>query len=197
MSKDKFEKTVKKHAAEIFGQHAELPAGHRERFEQRLGTHGERTREAGCQPALMPMSDARSWERTREAGCKARRGRVAAIRKWLIATAAVAAALAAAILFRPNPPAEQDSGLTEVRSYYGLQLEEQADATRQLAFHMDSLHREALLAGIERIEREPVPDMQIPDDEYIVLIVNLYESRMETLRNIRDIIEKSFKNEIL
>jgi hypothetical protein len=44
---------------------------------------------------------------------------------------------------------------------------------------------------VEFIENKPVPDIQIPDDEYIILIASFYTRKIETLQNIQNIIKAS------
>ncbi|MDR1221902.1 MAG: hypothetical protein LBL07_03365 [Tannerella sp.] len=165
MSDSKLEQKIREHFGEIFGSDLELPSGHRERFERQLKSAGQRGRDA------------------QKAG---------RLKKWLIASVAAAAAVTGFLLLT-DPSAESRSGpeLADVRNYYSMQLEEQVDATRQLIRHVDEAHREELLADIEQIENEPVPDVQIPDDEYIVLIAGVYTKKIETLRNLQDIIREN------
>jgi hypothetical protein len=180
MLKDKFETIIKEHAGEIFGQDAALPDGHRKRFEQRLADRTPRTDSAALAGSAA----------SRELAVDRRHvDRVTYLKKWLTAAAA---AVLAGILFLLNRPADEPHGteLADVRNYYSMQLEEQADATRHLALNVDDACRETLLAGIERIENIPIPEVQIPDDEYIVLIATVYENKMEALQNIQNIIRE-------
>jgi hypothetical protein len=201
---DKFEKIIKEHAGEIFGQGAGLPDGHRKRFEQQIKEH-----KAQCEASVLPADKIMTATSGRFSETAAHelqfdrdiipglagstidgRHDAAPVKKWLVAIAATAAVLAG-IVFMLNRPENKQHGteLADVRNYYNMQLEEQFEITRQLALNIDGAHRETLLAGIEQIENDPIPDVQAPDDEYIVLIVNVYEKKIETLRNIQNIIE--------
>lgn len=164
MSDHKFENKIK----EIFESRVELPDGHRERFEQRL--KNRRDANAGID----------------------RPSRVISFNKWLTVAAAAAAILVGLIfIIDPSEEAQQQgTELADVRNYYRLLLEEQADATRQLAQKVDGKHREVLLANIERIENLTVPEVQIPDDEYIVLIADVYTGKIESLQNIQNILKE-------
>ena len=118
-------------------------------------------------------------------------GMVISFKKRFIATVAAAAIFDGFIfLLNPFTGKQQGSELADVRNYYNMKLEEQADATRQLIRQVDKTHREVLLANVEYVENEPVPDLQIPDDEYIILIVSVYTNKIETLRNIQEVIRE-------
>ncbi|MDR2147332.1 MAG: hypothetical protein LBE91_12815 [Tannerella sp.] len=113
-------------------------------------------------------------------------------RKWkirLIATVAAAAVIAGFVFF-PNLFAakQQNDEPANVRSYYNMLLKEQAEATRQLIRQVDETHREVLYANVELIENNPAPDVQLPDDEYVILIADFYRNKIERLQNIQDII---------
>jgi len=164
------ENRIKENAEAIFEPDMELPDGHRQRFEQRLETvrvgQGEET--AG-------KSD-----------------KIASWKIGFITTVVVAAALIG-FVFLLNPFAKEQNrnALADVRNYYNMQLEEQADATRNLILQVDETHRETLFANVDFIENEPLPDVQITDDEYIILIADFYSTKIETLQNIQNIIKTS------
>jgi hypothetical protein len=161
MPENRLERKIREHAGEIFGSGAALPAGHRERFEQRLKPAG------------------RTGKGARKPG---------GLKKWLIASVAAAASAVAGFIFLPD--SRSGSELSDVRNYYNMQLEEQIDVTRQLIRHVGESGRKELLAGIEQIENEPVPDVQVPDDEYIVLIAEVYTEKIETLQQLQNIIRE-------
>ncbi|MDR2916835.1 MAG: hypothetical protein LBV74_18735 [Tannerella sp.] len=191
MFDDKFENRLREHAGELFGPGKEPPAGHRARFEQRL-----KELEAGQNvPGNKEMSG--SIMQTENASEVQKSGRIITLKKRLI-TAVAAAAILAGFVFLLNPFAEkqQDSELADVRNYYNMKLEEQADLTRQLIQHVDKTHREVLLANVEYIENEPIPELQIPDDEYIILIASVYTNKIETLRNIQEVIRENISVKI-
>jgi len=81
--------------------------------------------------------------------------------------------------------------LADVRNYYSMQLEEQIEATKLLIQNVNEEYRKDLLDNIEQIGNEPVPDVQIPDDEYIVLIANVYSNKIEVLQNLQDLIREN------
>jgi hypothetical protein len=208
MPEDKLEKIIRECAGEIFGQDAGLPGGHRERFERRLREYKERskaslpadnfipavsdgslgtvvyTRQSSAHTASLKHADS-------AVDCR-HATRAVSLGKRRIAIVATAAAVLACIVFLSNPSEEDLHGteLANVRNYYNMQLEKQFEKTRQLAFNVDNAHREALLAGIERIEYDPIPDVRLSGDENIALIVNVYKNKIETLRNIQYIIRE-------
>lgn len=156
---------IEANADAIFGREGELPDGHRERFERRLNQlDSERAVER-------PIP----WTK--------RLGTVAIL---------MSAAMIAGFVFLLNLVPEQPSHseLADVSNYYHVQLEEQAAITKQLVQSMENSNREALLANIEEIKNEPVPDVQIPDDEYIILISTIYSHKIEALQNIQNIIRE-------
>ncbi|MDR0697674.1 MAG: hypothetical protein LBG28_00425 [Tannerella sp.] len=190
MLDDKFEEIIRAHAGEIFGQVAGLPDGHRKRFEQRLKEYKERcgvpVLSADCRQSARATSLKHADSAT---DCRHVSSAVSMKKRW-IAIVATAAAVLAGIVFMLNLPEDKQHGteLADIRNYYNMQLEEQSEVTRQLALNVDDAHRTALLADIERIENDPIPDVQVPNDEYIVLIVNVYEKKIEILRNIQYVI---------
>ena len=171
MFDDRFESEVKKHVADILGKGCKLPEGHRERFEQRLKAHRSFLTEN--------VPDTGAVEQ--------KKGSIVLFEKWFAGAAAVAAVIAGFIFLTYTMTEEQDgSGIENVRNYYSLQLEEQVDATKTLAQGIrEEKYRDALLNDIERIENEPVPDVIMPDDEYIVLMANIYTKKIEVLQNIQ------------
>jgi hypothetical protein len=173
MPDNRLENKIRKHAGEIFGRDTELPSGHRGRFEERLKMLHASRRTGNC--------------RERRNGLRIR------LKKRSIASVAVAAAVVAGFVFLPDPSAgiRPDPELADVWNYYRMQLEEQIDATKELIRHVDEAHREELLADIEQIENEPVPKVQLTDDEYIVLIADVYTGKIETLQNLQEIIRKN------
>lgn len=180
MPDNKLENKIKEYTGEIFGKGTEPPAGHRERFEHRLkafqaGYSTSSTLNVSVeQPATFRKST-----------------KVVSLRKWLAASVAAAAVIISFVLLL-NPPVENQSepALADVRNYYNMQLEEQADVTRQLVMQVDEAYREVWLTNIEQIESESIPDVQIPDDEYIVLIADVYTNKIEILQNMQNIIRE-------
>jgi len=177
MNNSQFEDKLKVHANELFGQEKEPPAGHRERFEQRLKEFS-RTGNGGVLPSN--SSDDISPEPLRHTPPYQRR-------LLLVATIA---AIFAGILFLLNPfgSKQQDPSLADVRNYYSMLLEEKADATRQLIQQVDATNREILLTNVDLIENDPLPEALMPDDEYIILITAFYTYKIEILQNIQAII---------
>jgi len=160
-----FEKRLKENAETIFGQGKKLPAGHRQRFELRLKEFN-----SGL-TVKSTVKKRKAW-------------------KTLSLAIVSAAAILAGIVFLWNPFAENqpNTELIEVRNYYNMLLEEQAEATRQLIMQVDENQREILFSNVELIENEPTPEVQIPDDEYIILIASFYTNKIESLQNIQEII---------
>ena len=174
MSYDKFESNIKKHAGEIFGHDKELPAGHRERFEQRL--------KAFTKPETA----------TEQAVIQRKSGKVIQLKKALIAAIAAAAVITGFIILYDSPVEKLESSeLADVRNYYSMQLEALVDETKLLIQNIDSKYKKDLLVSIKRIENEPIPDVQIPDDEYIVLIAGIYSNKIEVLQNLQDLIKEN------
>ena len=162
------ENRIKENAEAIFGLDIEPPDGHRRRFEQRL----------------------KAVRVGQEETVDGKPGKIASWKVGLFTTVA-AAAVVIGFVFLLNPFAKEQNNhaLAEVRNYYNILLEEQADATRQLIRQVDESYRETLFANVDFIENEPLPDVQIPDDEYIILIAGFYATKIETLQNIQNIIK--------
>ncbi len=187
MFDDKFENKLKEHAGELFGQDGALPAGHRQRFEGRLRKLLEKQ-----DHFFKDEEVAESVEQTENAKEVRLSGKSISLKKWLITVVAAAAILAGFVfLLNPFTEEQQDSELADVRNYYNMKLEEQVDVTKQLIRHVDQPHQEVLLANVEYIENEPIPDLQVPDDEYIVFVASVYASKIETLQNIQEIIREN------
>jgi len=252
MYNNHFEAKLKKHAGYLFGKEKELPAGHRERFEQRLhefsllqmsnddipdtelsrtvpsnsndvvttslrGTKqsgkerwiassyrvtDDKSRFRHCEPAkqssdkqniILPSgllhsvrNDARHilsfpavWWHTIPIRKK----------KWLVTTIAVAAVFIGFIfLLNPFAAKQQSTTLTDVRNYYSMLLEEEALTTLLLIQQVDEVNREILLANVDLIENDPLPEVQITDEDYIILIADFYSTKIESLQNMQNII---------
>ncbi|MDR0574511.1 MAG: hypothetical protein LBG96_10870 [Tannerella sp.] len=186
MFDDKFENRLRGHARKLFGQAKEPPSGHRARFEQRLKEFVVEQDVPGHKKMFGSMAQTKNTDEAYQSGM------VISLKKRFITTVAAAAILAVFIfLLNPFTEKRQGSELADVRNYYNMKLEEQTDATRQLIQQMDEAHREVLLANVEYIENEPIPDLQIPDDEYIILIASVYTNKIETLRNIQKVIREN------
>ena len=191
MFDNRFENEVKKHAGEIFGQDIQLPAGHRERFEQRLKTlQGSLTDNNEQNEKISePVNESGNVHSAEYA--KQKKGRVVQFGKWLVGAIAAAAVIAGFIFLTDTATEDQDGPrIEDVRNFYSMQLEKQVDATKALAQGInEEKYRDDLLSNIELIENEPVPDVIMPDDEYIVLMANIYTKKIEILKNIQDKIE--------
>ena len=163
------EDRLRANAGTLFEQDKELPAGHRERFEQRLKTaNAEAIRQSG---------------------------KVAAWKTRFIATAAAAAVLTGFVfLLNPFAGEQASTELADVRNYYSMLLEEQVEATRQLIQQVDETNREILFTDVELIENDPIPDVQITDDEYIILVANFYTNKIEILQDMQNIIIATASN---
>ena len=162
----KFESNMKKYAGEVFGQGTEPPVGHRARFEQRLKEN----------QATMKT--------------KRKAGKVIRLKKWLTTIAVAAAVLSGIVIIRFLPADEMQSfELADVNNYYKMKLVDQVDETKRLIQNIEELsHRNVLLANVEHIENLSIPDVQITDDEYIILLASFYSNKIETLQNIQNII---------
>lgn len=174
MNSNHFEDKLKIHANEIFGQEKELPAGHRERFEQRLKDNRNARSWRGLGGFFSSLTAVKAnWSST----------------SWIITTAAAAAILAGVVfLSNPSTVGQQEVTLAAVRSYYSIRLEEEAEATRHLIQQVDVTNREILLKDVELIAGDPLPEVQMSDDDYIVLIADFYAYKIEILQNLQSII---------
>ena len=159
------ENKLRENANMIFGQGKEPPAGHRERFEQRLKAKAVR-----------------------------KSGRVAVWKTGLITTAAAAVLTGFIFLLNPFAKERPNAELADVRNYYNILLEEEVETTLQLIQAMDETQREILFDNVELIENEVIPDVQIPDDEYIILIASFYTDKIEILQNMQNIIRTTASN---
>ena len=200
MYNNHFEAILKKHAGYLFGKEKELPAGHRERFEQRLNCHVERSRNISTLNNMrflrFGQNDKRNGRNDTKKdlssiGVKQRSNPIKAItrKKWLITTIAVAAVFIGFIfLLNPFAAKQQGTTLADVRNYYSMLLEEEALTTLLLIQQVDEVNREILLANVDLIENDPLPEVQITDEDYIILIADFYTTKIESLQNMQDII---------
>jgi len=195
MLDDRFESEVKKHTGDIFGQNCELPGGHRERFEQRLKARRGNLTDDNEQKYIISEPENELDNIPDTETVKQKKGIFIQFEKWFAGAAAVAAVIAGFIFLTDTTTDEQDgSRIEDVRNYYSMQLEEQVDATKTLAQGIrEEKYRDALLVNIERIESEPVPDVVMPDDDYIVLMANIYTKKIEVLKNIQSNIKDTNK----
>ena len=194
MFDDKFESKIKNHADEIFGQVKDLPTGHRERFEQHLRAFAEvESTKTFVKEATDAISESPEVELGKAPAYSNRRyGNIITLKKTLIAAISAAAVLAGFMFLRDSFVEESESQeLTDVRNYYSMQLEEQIEATKLLIQNVNEEYRKDLLDNVEQIGNESVPDVQIPDDEYIVLIANVYSNKIEVLQNLQDLIREN------
>jgi hypothetical protein len=184
MINKQLENQLRENAEIIFGQKKELPAGHRDRFEKRLKASKTGQKSAYNKKALPIEAKTDNNEASRKSGI------VKSLKIGLITSVAVAAILIG-IVFLLNPfyKEPKSNELADVRNYYDMLLEEQAEATRQLIQQVDEVHREILFANVKFIENEPIPVIQIPDDSYIILIASIYTTKIETLQNIQELIK--------
>ena len=191
MNNNQFETKLKKHANDIFGMGKELPDGHRERFEQRLKDFSSQLRNADSLQSNSNDNEETLFTENQQINP----GKTVLWKKWLITTATTAAILAG-IVFILNPFAveQQSQTLTNVRNYYNILLEEETVATRLLIQQVDEVNQEILLANVDLIKNDPLPDVQMPDDDYIVLIAEFYMYKIEILQNIQDAIRTNILN---
>jgi putative component of toxin-antitoxin plasmid stabilization module len=178
----------------IFGREGVLPDGHRERFERRLRWfHAERRGDGRLVTPGAWKVQAGEGDRVFVSQKRAVAQRAMIRGGWMMAAAVfVGAAMVVGFVWLLNPATEEPvrSELAEVRSYYHAQLEEQAGVTKCLVRRVEAANRDVLLASIEEIEREPVPEVQIPDEDYIVLIARVYAHKMEALQKIQNIVRE-------
>ena len=178
MLNDKLENKIIKHAGEVFGQAKEPLAGHRERFEQRLIAHEAEAIDSAESDAPVIIH---------------KNGKVIQLKKALIA-AITAAAVIAGFIVLSDSPVEKSQGteLADVRNYYSMQFEDLVDSTKLLIQKIDiEEHKAFLLTNIEQIENEPIPDVQITDNEYIVLIAMVYTNKIEALQIMQNSIREN------
>ena len=186
MFDNRFENEIKKHAENIFGQGGELPVGHRERFEQRLKEYRDSLtdNDERSKPEIVPDTGI----------VKQKKGIIVQFEKWFAGAAAVAAVIIG-FMFITNTATEEQTDLRvdDVRNFYSMQLEEQVEATKLLVSKVDEEdYRKFLSTNIEQIENTAVPDVQITDEEYIVLIANVYTDKIEALMNMQNIIKERY-----
>ena len=191
MNNNQFETKLKKHADDLFGKENELPDGHRERFEQRLKNLSLLKHNVDILQSNSNDNEETLFTENRQSNP----GKAVIWKRWLISTFAAAAVLAG-IVFILNPFADeqQSQTLTNVRNYYNILLEEETIATRLLIQHVDEVNQEILLANVDLIENDPLPDVQMPDDDYIVLIAGFYTYKIELLQNIQNAIKTNMLN---
>jgi len=176
MINSQFEKQLRDNAEAVFGQGRSLPVGHRERFEQRLKSCNVEQKDVRDNKTLISRTAGNS-------------GKFALWKTWVVASVVAAAVFAGlAVLLNPFAKKSQRIELAELCYYYNIQLEEQAAYTRQLIKQVDETNRGILFANVDYIENEPIPDVQLSDDDLLLLIIRFYENKIETLQNIQDLI---------
>jgi hypothetical protein len=99
-----------------------------------------------------------------------------------VAAAAILTGLLIASPWRTPPDDGQEESPQEVRNYYALQLEHEADGIRQLLQKMDAVEREKIRKDIASIQEEPV------QEEDIALIVRVYYLKIEALQHIHQVL---------
>ena len=179
MFDEKFENKVRNNAGEIFGHAGEPSAGHRERFEQRLKKEYAKKISTGDGMTVAPTK---------------RKSRMVVTLKIMLVAVVANAAVIAGFIVLINSQADKSQGteLADVRNYYNMRLEEMVDATKLLVQNIDEEdHKKFLLDNIEHIENITVPDVQVTDDEYVVLIANVYTDKIEALQNMQNILKNS------
>ena len=167
---DRLENRLQAQAAEIFAADTP-PAGHRERFAQRLDAE-------------------RALRRRRRLS-------------WRLAIGAVVLAAAVALTavwLWPTTVTSDDSydateSPVEVQRYYAMQLDHELEATRALIGDAENEDRRALLEELHAMQAEGVPDVQLPDDERITLIVRVYTSKIDALKHIQTQLSTHYKKE--
>lgn len=152
------ENKIREHAAEIFG--SEPLQGHRDRFSGKLqATTGNKK----------PIP----------------------IRK-IISYLSVAAVFAGCIFFLKDflKPIDnvEDESLTEVQTYYSMQLQEKIDDIEPLLQRIDEQDRANLISDIESMQQEADSSIQESDEKNIELIVTTYSSKIESLQHIHEIL---------
>ena len=191
MNNNQFETKLKKHADDLFGKEKELPDGHRERFEQRLKDFTSQISSIDSLQLNSKDNEGTLFTENRQSNP----GKVVIWKRWLISTVAAAAVLAGIVfILNPFTDEQQSQTLTNVRNYYNILLEEETVATRLLIQQVDEANQEILLANVDLIENDPLPDVQMPDDDYIVLIAGFYTYKIEILQNIQSAIRTNILN---
>ena len=152
------EKKIRQHATEIFG--SEPLQGHRDRFAAKLQATGDDKK---------PIR----------------------IRK-IIGYLTVAAIFAGSIFFvsdffKPDYATEEET-LSEVQTYYAMQLQEKIDGIEQLLQRVDEQDRANLISDIESMQEEADESIRNSDDKNIELIVITYSSKIESLQHIHNIL---------
>jgi len=119
------------------------------------------------------------------------------LRKTALYLTAIAAAVAGIVFmagYHTTAAEEPDTRIADVRNYYDVQLEEQTDATIELLQDLNQADNHFLLANIEQLRNQPLPDVQLTDDDYIILIAQVYTRRLESLQQIQDAIKSTIDN---
>jgi len=81
----------------------------------------------------------------------------------------------------------------EVQRYYAMKLDHELEATRALIGDTENEDRRALLEELQAMQAEGVPDVQLPDDERITLIVRVYTSKIDALKHIQTQLSTHYK----
>ena len=76
-----------------------------------------------------------------------------------------------------------------------MKLDHELEATRALIGDTDNEDRRALLEELQAMQAEDVPDVQLPDDERITLIVRVYTSKIDALKQIQTQLSTHYKKE--
>ena len=170
------EHTIKTHSHEIFAS-GEPKDGHRERFARRLeALHAETISEVETDTHV-----------THEA--KANNGRNRVLRVLIGALTTAAAVMTAFWLFTSQPemtePISPEDSPADVQNHYATLFENELETTKQMLTLMDGSERSKVLQELETMKTEPVPEVQMPDENKITLIVSIYSSRISALQQIQ------------
>jgi hypothetical protein len=177
MQTERLEQQIREHAGDIFGGAQEPPTGHRDRFAARLDKR--------YLTDSKPETDTKTEMDTK----------LVPLRKTMRYMTAIAAAIAGIVfLVRYSTTEELDARIVDVRNYYGVRLEEQTDATIKMLQNINGVDSHFLLANIEQLRDEPVPKVQLTDDDYIIFIAQVYTKRLESLQQIQDAIQLTIDN---
>lgn len=176
---DRLEDKIKTHADKIFVCE-ELDAGHRERFAKRL--------DAMRTNALQASTDVHSEDKTTKTG------RTILLRVIYTGIVAAAVLVGAWLFLSPpemNEPSVQGDSSADVRNYYAMLFENELETTKQMLHQTDCQNLDMMNDELQSIASDEMPDIQMPDDDKITIIVRVYSSKIAALQQIQTIITRT------
>ena len=156
------ENKIREHATEIFG--SEPTQGHRQRFADKLQAAASPKKQIPIRKIFGYLSVAAVF-----VGCL-----------FLLRD-----------IFKTDNATDYES-LSEVQTYYSMQLQDKIYDIEQLLQRVDEQDRANLISDIESMQQEADASIRDSDDKNIELIVMTYSSKIASLQHIHNILSANY-----